>query len=36
MTIDEFGQFASAIKTYFPKDNLPDIFNKQHLKFVNK
>lgn len=22
MTIDEFGQFASAIKTYFPKDNL--------------
>lgn len=22
MTIDQFGQFASAIKTYFPKDNL--------------
>lgn len=22
MTIDEFGRFASAIKTYFPKDNL--------------
>ena len=19
---------------YFPKDNLPDIFNKQHLKFI--